>query len=141
MREMSKSEWVDFVQAGTRTGKLGVVLPSGRPAVTPIWFVYDDDVFRFNTWGTSPKANAMRAEPRVSLLVDLEEQPYAFVRIEATATLIDEPELTRRVATAAGGRYMGTDRAEEFGERNGSEGEIVVELRPTKVAAFDDVSG
>ena len=140
---MAEAEWAQFVNAGTRTGKLAVVLPSGRPAVTPIWFVYEDDgVFRFNTWGTSPKAKAMRAEPRVSLLVDLEEPPYAFVRVEATARIVDDdPALTRRVATAAGGRYMGADRAEEFGARNGVEGEVVVELTPTRVVALDDVSG
>ena len=140
---MTESEWAAFVNAGTRTGKLAVVLPSGRPAVTPVWFVYEDDgIFRFNTWGTSPKAKAMRAEPRVSLLVDLEAPPYAFVRVEATARIIDDdPELTRRVATAAGGRYMGADRADEYGARNGVEGEVVVELAPTRVVALDDVSG
>ncbi len=139
---MTHDEWADFVNAGTRTGKLAVVLPSGRPAVTPVWFVYEDDgCFRFNTWGTSAKAKAMRAEPRVSLLVDMEEPPYAFVRVEATARIVDDPELTRRVATAAGGRYMGAERAEEYGARNGVEGEVVVELTPVKVAAFDDVSG
>lgn len=142
MREMTEAEWTAFVRQGTRTGKLGVVLPSGRPAVTPIWFVYEDDgVFRFNTMGNSPKARAMRAEPRVSLLVDMEEPPYAFVRVEATARLVeDDPGLIRRIAMAAGGRYMGADRAEEYGLRNGSEGEIVVELTPVKVAAIDDLS-
>ena len=34
MREMTESEWIDFISSGTRTGKLGVVLPSGRPSVT-----------------------------------------------------------------------------------------------------------
>ena len=41
-------------------------------------------------------------------------------------------------ATRIGARYMGVDRAKEFGRRNGVPGELVVRVRPTKViAAFD----
>ena len=40
-----------------------------------------------------------------------------------------------------GGRYMGADRAEEFGARNGVPGELIVRLTPTKVTALDDLSG
>lgn len=143
MRAMTDDEWIRFLRTGTRTGKLALVLPSGRPSVTPVWFVYEDDgVVRFNTMGDSPKARAMRAEPRVSLLVDLEEPPYAFVRIDADARLVDDdPALLLRTATEIGGRYMGADRAEEYGRRNAADGEVVVELRPSKVVAFDDVSG
>ena len=36
---------------------------------------------------------------------------------------------------------MGTDRAEEFGERNSATGEFIVRLTPTKRTALDDVSG
>ena len=47
---MTESEYVDFLRAGTRTAKLAVTLPSGRPTVTPVWFVWEDDgVLRFNT--------------------------------------------------------------------------------------------
>jgi len=43
-----------------------------------------------------------------------------------------------RTATAIAARYMGQERAEEFGKRNGVPGELVVRLRPTKViAAFE----
>lgn len=143
MREMTAAEWTDFVRTGTRTGKLAIVLPSGRPSVTPVWFIHEDDgVFRFNTMGDSPKALALRADPRASLLVDLEEPPYAFVRVDATAHIVDDdPELLLRTATEIGGRYMGADRAEEFGRRNAVAGEVVVELTPTNIVALDDLSG
>jgi hypothetical protein len=35
---------------------------------------------------------------------------------------------------------MGTDRAEEFGRRNGAPGELVVRIRPTKVLAAFNVA-
>jgi hypothetical protein len=38
-------------------------------------------------------------------------------------------------ASRIGGRYMGADKAEAFGRRNAVPGELLVRLRPGKVAA------
>ncbi len=136
MHEMSREEWTDFLRAGTRTGKLALVLADGRPTVTPVWFVLDDDgVLRFCTAVGTAKHKAFLRDPRACLLVDLEAPPYAFVRVDATVTLSDDPVLRRDVAARAGGRYMGAHRAEEFGQRNGGDDELVVELHPTRVVA------
>jgi hypothetical protein len=45
------------------------------------------------------------------------------------------------IATRIGGRYMGADRAEEFGQRNAVSGELVVRVRPTKVNSAFNVTG
>ena len=37
------------------------------------------------------------------------------------------------ISTLLGAKYMGADRAEEFGRRNGVPGELVVRVRPTHV--------
>ena len=37
-----------FLTEGTRTGKLGFLSPSGRPLVTPVWFVLEGDTVVFN---------------------------------------------------------------------------------------------
>ena len=37
-------------------------------------------------------------------------------------------------------RYMGPDRAEDFGKRNGVPGELVVRLHPVKVTAAFDIT-
>ena len=75
------------------------------------------------------------------LCVDLETPPYAFVQVQGTATVSEEPAELVRSATAIGARYMGADRAEEFGRRNGVPGELVVRLRPAKVIAVMDMTG
>ena len=46
-----------------------------------------------------------------------------------------------RFSTAIGGKYMGADRAEEGGARNGVEGEFLVRITPTRIIAHDDVAG
>ena len=43
--------------------------------------------------------------------------------------------------TKIGARYMGEDRAEEFGRRNAVEGELLVRLTPDRVVAIDDMTG
>ena len=45
-----------------------------------------------------------------------------------------------RVATLAGGRYMGAEEAEAYGARNGVPGECVIRLRPSSIAGFDGIS-
>lgn len=141
MREMDRGEALAFLQTGTRTGKLATVRPDGRPHVAPIWFVLDDGDIVFNTWHTSVKANNLATDPRASMVVDLEEPPYAYVMVEGSVDVSEDVIESRRIATSIGGRYMGSERAEEFGERNGVEGELVVRLRIDRMIARHDISG
>jgi PPOX class probable F420-dependent enzyme len=131
----------DFLSHGTRTGKLGFLAASGRPLVAPVWFVVEDGSLVFNTGKDTAKGRALARDPRVSLCVDLEEPPYAFVQVQGEAELSEDPGELIRTATAIAARYMGADRAAEFGQRNAVPGELVVRLRPAKVLANFDVSG
>jgi hypothetical protein len=60
--------------------------------------------------------------------------------IEGTATWTDDLDDIRRWATRIGARYMGADRAEEFGARNGVPGELLVRVTPARVVAVRDVA-
>jgi PPOX class probable F420-dependent enzyme len=138
---MSQAEIAEFLTTGTRTGKIAVVRGDGSPLVVPIWFDLDDDgTVVFTTGHDTIKARAMRRDPRVSICVDSEVPPYGYVRIDGTVELIDDVDLTRAWATRLGGRYMGADRAEEFGRRNGVPGELVVRLTPTRVVGLAEVA-
>ena len=130
-----------FLTEGTRTGKLGFLSPSGRPLVTPVWFVLEGDTLVFNTGQDTAKGRALARDPRVSLCVDLEQPPYAFVQVQGEAELSDDLDELVRTATAIAARYMGPERAEEFGKRNGVPGELVVRVRPTKVLAAFNMAG
>jgi hypothetical protein len=52
----------------------------------------------------------------------------------------DDTQDVLDVATRTGARYMGADRADEFGRRNAVPGEPVVRMRPTKVITGFDIS-
>ena len=130
-----------FLTEGTRTGKLSFLSPSGHPLVTPVWFVLEGDTLVFNTGRDTAKGRYLTRDPRVSLCVDLEAPPYAFVQVQGNASLSEQPDELVRTATLIGARYMGPERAKEFGKRNGVPGELVVRVRPTKVLTVFDMTG
>ena len=135
MREMSDEERRAFLLAGTRTGKLATVRRDGRPHVVPIWFVLDRDDVLLTTGADTVKGRNLRRDPRVCLCVDDEEPPFSFVMVEGEAEASEDHDELLRWATRLGGRYMGADRAEEFGRRNAVEGELLVRISPSKIVA------
>ena len=113
----------------------------GRPLAAPVWFVVEGGQILFTTHEDSAKGRALARDPRVAVCVDMQAPPYAFVQVQGQAELSGDLAELVRVATEVGGRYMGADRAAEFGERNGVPGELVVRVTPTKVLANLDVTG
>jgi PPOX class probable F420-dependent enzyme len=138
--DMDGDERRAFLSHGTRTAKLATTRADGRPHVAPIWFVLDGDDLLFTTGETTVKGRSLQRDPRVALVVDDEDPPFAFVLVEGTATLSTDPDELLLWATRIGGRYMGDDRAEEFGRRNGVPGELLVRVRPTRIVATKYVS-
>jgi PPOX class probable F420-dependent enzyme len=129
---------IAFLSSGTRTGMLGFLAADGRPLVAPVWFVVDGGDLVFNTGKDTAKGRALARDPRVVMCVDDPHPPYGFVQIQGRATTSDDLDEALDIATRTGARYMGADRAEEFGRRNAVPGEITVRVTPTKVVkAFD----
>jgi PPOX class probable F420-dependent enzyme len=139
MAELS-ARVVEFLSAGTRTGMLGYVAADGRPLVAPVWFVVDGGHLVFNTGRETSKGRALARDSRVVICVDDPHPPYSFVQVQGVATVTEDPQDVLDVATRTGARYMGADRADEFGRRNAVPGELAVRVRPTKVIAGFDIS-
>jgi PPOX class probable F420-dependent enzyme len=135
MYEMSRDERRAFLLEGTRTAKLATTRKDGRPHVAPVWFLLDGDDVVFTTAETSVKGHAIRRDPHVTLCVDDERPPFAYVVIEGTATVDPDLGRLREWAIRIGERYMGAERAEEYGARNAVPGELLVRVTPTKVLA------
>ncbi|MBJ7463247.1 MAG: PPOX class F420-dependent oxidoreductase [Mycolicibacterium sp.] len=131
---------IRFLSTGTRTGKLGYVAADGRPLIAPVWFLVEDGRLVFNTGANTAKGRALQRDPRVVLLVDDEHPPFSFVQVQGTAELSENDPDLRGTATRIAARYMGEQRADEYGERNGVPGELVVRITPRKVIAAFDVA-
>lgn len=133
--KMTDTEWRAFVSYGTRTGKLSTVRADGSPHVTPIWFLLDGDEVVFTTGKHSVKGRNLARDDRVALCVDDDRPPYDYVVLQGRARISEDLDKLRHWATGIGARYMGEERAEEFGARNGVPGELLVRVTIDRVLA------
>lgn len=134
MRTLDDEQIRAFLTEGTRTAKVAVVRKDGSPLVTPVWFLVESDgTIVFTTGKRTAKGRALERDPRVSLCVEDDRPPFAFVRVDGVAELSEDPAELRLCATRIAERYMGEERAQEFGVRNAVPGEIVVRVRTTHI--------
>jgi PPOX class probable F420-dependent enzyme len=137
---MTNDEYRSFMLDRARTAVLATVRADGRPHAAPIWFDLDGDTPVFTIGESTVKGRNMRRNARVSLCIDDEEPPFHFVVIEGAADLTaGDPDLLYW-ATCIEGRYMGADRADEYGCRNAVEGELLVRVTPQKIVAYKNMS-
>ncbi len=133
--------WREFIdELPARTAKFASVAADGSPRVSPIWVALDGDDVMFTTHSTSAKAKAIGRDARVAMCFDDERPPFSNVILFGTAAVSDELDDVRRWATTIAGRYMGDDRAEAYGARNGVPGEVLVRVTPTKVITARDLA-
>ncbi|AGB22240.1 PPOX class probable F420-dependent enzyme [Mycobacterium sp. JS623] len=129
------SEVEEFLMTGAPTAVLGYNGSDGRPLVAPVWFLVEDGELVFNTMRDSAKGRALAREPRVAVCVDDPHPPFSFVQLQGVATMTEDHEQLLDTATRIAARYMGADRADEFGQRNSAPGGVVVRVRPTRVVS------
>ncbi|CCB73609.1 conserved protein of unknown function [Streptantibioticus cattleyicolor NRRL 8057 = DSM 46488] len=137
---MTDAQWRAFVTEGTRTGKVSTVRADGGPHVAPVWFLLDGDDVVFTTDKRSVKGRNLARDGRVALCVDDDRPPYAFAVLHGRAVLSEDPGELRAWATRIAARYMGEEKAVEYGERNGVPGEVLVRVRVDKVTAVGGVA-
>jgi PPOX class probable F420-dependent enzyme len=138
---MSPDEIQAFLSYGRRTGKVATVRADGRPHVAPIWFIVDGQDLVFMTGADTVKGKSLLRDPRVALTVDLEESPYGFVMVEGRAEISTDLDAMLPLSIEIARRYMGDERAEEFGTRNAVDGELLIRLHPDKTVALNDLTG
>jgi PPOX class probable F420-dependent enzyme len=141
-RPMSADEVRAFLTAmPARPAILATVRADGRPHVAPVWYAVDDDgTILFNTGETTVKGRNLRRTGYAAMTVDDDVAPFSFVTLEGPVTISSDLDDVRHWAGVIGGRYMGADRAEEYGERNGVPGELIVRLAPARTVSAADVA-
>jgi len=141
MGTMSKDEWRAFLLAGSRTAKVATVATDGRPTVVPVWFDLEGDDLVFETDGDSAKVRHLHRNPNVAICVDDDRFPFAFVSIRGRARVERlTPSELLPWTTRLSRRYVGDDRADEYGRRNAVEGGVLVRVTLDHVLAVKDVA-
>jgi PPOX class probable F420-dependent enzyme len=137
---MTAEECYAFCTSPVRPAIVSTVRANGRPHAAPIWYALDGRDFLFTTGRETVKGRNLLRDPRLALCIQDDQPPFAYVRVEGAVDLEDDLHSVRTWAERIGGRYMGADRAQEYGARNGVVGELLVRVRVTHIAGVKDVA-
>jgi PPOX class probable F420-dependent enzyme len=118
---------------------LSTVDSRGRPHAAPVWYLYDEGVFRISTGEGSQKHRNIAANPNISLVIDMRELPYYAVMVQGTAEIgpafSDEDRLRLAV------RYLGENLGKGYAESSGAEDSVSLTVHPRKVIVYDPMPG
>jgi PPOX class probable F420-dependent enzyme len=118
----------DLLEASVAT--LATLGRDGRPQLSEVWFLADDDVVRLSLNTTRQKAKNLRQRPACSLLILDLANPYRYLEIRADAEI--EPDPDYAFADRLGAKYDDDPR----GHDGPGESRVVVTLRPHRVRAW-----
>ncbi|MBE0609161.1 MAG: PPOX class F420-dependent oxidoreductase [Dehalococcoidia bacterium] len=107
--------------------------PTGKPHAMPVWYAWRDGNVLFHTGGDSKKMRNLRANPRVSVVVDSKVAPYKVVVIEGRAR---EGAGDEALATEIAIHYLGEKFGSRYVEQSGGSGTLVT-VEPDKVISWD----
>ena len=112
---------------------LATVGPDGRPQVSEVWFLAEDDALRVSLNATRQKTRNLVANPVISLfLLDLANPlRYLEVRGDADVTPDDDYSFANRLAAKYG---EGVDLREMDGP---GQTRVVVTVKPVRIVAVD----
>ncbi|MER5949669.1 PPOX class F420-dependent oxidoreductase [Streptomyces sp. NPDC001904] len=110
---------------------VATIQPDGSPQVSPVWVKRDGDDVLFSTTVGRRKEKNLRRDPRVTVLVQPADNPYAYAEIRGTADITTEggQELIDELSV----KYTGKKYA-EFNPSSADDAErVVVRVRARKV--------
>ena len=104
--------------------------PDGSPHSTVVWVDVDDDGVSFNTARPRAKPRYLDADPRVSLVVLDPGDPYRWIAVTGTTTLVDEGanDQIDRLSQKYTGR-------EKYASHREGETRVSVRISPTRIEA------
>jgi PPOX class probable F420-dependent enzyme len=75
---------------GTNFATVATIEPDGRPQLSPVWVTHDgDDILFSTTVGRRKHVNISR-DPRVTVCVFEQADPYSYIEVRGTATMTEE---------------------------------------------------
>jgi PPOX class probable F420-dependent enzyme len=112
-------------------GVLGTVRPDGTPQLTTVWVDAEDGHVLVNTAEGRWKERYVRRDPRVTLYVRDEDDPYRWVSITGHAELVSEgaDEHIDKLAR----KYLGQDRYPWHSE---DEHRVILRIEPERVVGY-----
>jgi PPOX class probable F420-dependent enzyme len=111
-------------------GAVATIRPDGTPHVTPVWVDFDGEHVLFNTATGRAKWRHMRRDPRVTIEVYAQEDPYEYVTVTGTVEL-EESEQANRHIDKLSEKYTGNPK---FQSHRPGERRVIVRITPERVS-------
>ncbi len=118
----------DLLDAPVAT--LATLGPDGRPQLSAVWFLADDEGIRVSLNSTRQKTRNLEANPVVNLFVLDPADPMRYLEVRGDASLALDADYA--FADQVGAKYGGVDLRQMDGE---GETRVVVTIHPTRVNA------
>jgi len=110
-------------------GAAATIRDDGTPHVTPVWVDYDGEHVLFNTAAPRAKWKHLKRDPRVTVEVHSEANPYAYVTVTGTAELDEDEEEANRHIDKLSEKYTGR----KFQNHKPGERRVIVRITPARV--------
>ena len=137
--QMTDEEIASFI-AQQRTATMATIGPTGMPHLVAMWFAVLDGVIWFETKAKSQKAQNLRRDPRMTVMVE-DGHTYDTLRgvsLEGRGVIVDDPDAIWAVGVNVWERYTGpySDEMKPFVELMLNK-RIVVRVEPERVRSWD----
>ena len=103
--------------------------PNGYPHLSVVWVARDGDDLLVSTIKGRRKYLNMERDPRVTILVYPRDNPYSYVEVRGTVTMVEEGG--RELIDRLNQEYTGTDRY--LGDDGTDNVRVVCRITPDKV--------
>ncbi|WP_328397550.1 PPOX class F420-dependent oxidoreductase [Nocardia sp. NBC_00416] len=104
----------------------------GHPHLTVTWIDRDGDELLYSTTTDRVQGKNLALDPRITVMINPPDNPYAYASIRGTATLTPDPEML--VGNRMSRKYTGQDYA-DFNPASVDDGpRVAVRITPTKVS-------
>jgi PPOX class probable F420-dependent enzyme len=115
---------------GKNFGAVATIRPDGTPHVTPVWVDYDGEHVVFNTATGRAKWQHMLRDPRVTIEVYAQGNPYEYVTVTGTAELVEGDEADRHIDKLSE-KYTGNPK---FQSHRPGQHRVIVRVTPVLVS-------
>lgn len=134
MARMSQAE-MDAYLREPNLCHLSTVGPDGSPHVAPVWHHYNGETLLMLAEPKAVKIRNIRHEPRVSIAITTNVQPYSFLQFNGVAELSDQWD--KELLWSMSINYQGQEEGERYAERTYRESTFtLITVTPTKMSGW-----
>src|SRR4051794_2085625 len=138
---MSDGEIEQFLADNMKV-QIATIGPDGTPHLTTLFYVLEDGMLAFWTYGRSQKVVNLRRDPRITCLVEDGDDYFELrgVSIQGKARLVEEYDEIRALGSRVARRMAGGADLGEFGDQivdQQARKRVAIVVEPVKVASWD----